>query len=97
LLPAQGRIADEQDYWDALIGIRGRAAIGESRWSLEYYLDMGPGSSDLTWQGLAGVTYTYGWGDLMLVYRHLIYDEGTDGLMNNFRFTGPAFGARFHF
>ena len=46
---------------------------------------------------MTGLTYSYGWGDLMLVYRHLEYDEGEDGLLDDFSFSGPAFGARFRF
>jgi hypothetical protein len=33
----------------------------------------------------------------MLVYRHLYYDEGDSGLLEDFTFSGPAFGARFRF
>jgi hypothetical protein len=46
---------------------------------------------------MAGLAYSYQWGDLMLVYRHLYYDRGDDGLMEDFSFSGPAFGARFRF
>jgi hypothetical protein len=46
---------------------------------------------------MTGVSYTYGWGDLMLVYRHLDYDEGTDGFVQSLALSGPAFGARFRF
>jgi hypothetical protein len=62
-----------------------------------YYADVGTGSSDLTWQAMTGLTYSYGWGDLMFVFRHLEYDEGQDGLLEGFSFSGPAFGARFRF
>ncbi len=33
-------------------------------WSVPYYLDVGTGDSDLTWQGLLGLAYSFGWGDL---------------------------------
>jgi hypothetical protein len=46
---------------------------------------------------MAGLTYTYGWGDLMFVYRHLAFDQGSDGLLENLGFTGPGVGARFRF
>ena len=97
VLPAQGSVGKESDRWDGIAGVRGRLGIGESKWSVPYYADLGTGSSDLTWQAITGLTYSYGWGDLMLVYRHLEYDEGKDGLLDGFSFSGPAFGARFRF
>lgn len=97
VLPAQGSIGSKTDLWDGLVGVRGHFGIGESKWSVPFYLDAGTGDSDLTWQALMGLSYTYHWGDLMLVYRHLYYDQGDGGLMESFSFSGPAFGARFRF
>jgi hypothetical protein len=97
VLPAQGSIGKEKDYWDGIVGVRGHVMLGNGRWSVPYYLDAGTGSSDLTWQAMTGLSYAYGWGDLMLVFRHLEYDEGSEGLLEDFRFSGPAFGARFRF
>ena len=97
VLPAQGTVSRKTDFWDGIVGLRGRLGIGESKWAVPYYVDVGTGSSDLTWQAMTGLTYSYGWGDLMLVFRHLEYDEGNDGLLESFSFSGPAFGARFRF
>ncbi len=46
---------------------------------------------------MLGLTRSFGWGDLMLVYRHLEYDQDSDGLLQDFSFSGPALGARFSF
>ena len=85
---------------DGIVGVKGRFALGK-RWSLPYYLDVGAGDSDLTWQALAGVSFTAAkWVDLALVYRHLEWDlgdDGSDGYIKNVNFSGPAFGAVFHF
>ena len=77
--------------------MRGHFAFGGGNWSVPYYFDIGAGSSDLTWNAMAGLSRTFGWGDLMFVYRHLAYDEDADGLMQSFSFSGPAFGAAFRF
>jgi hypothetical protein len=69
-LAREGRVSNETDLWDGIVGVRGRVKLGE-RWSMPYHLDAGAGSSSLTWQALLGVTYAYGWGDVGLVYRHL--------------------------
>jgi hypothetical protein len=96
ILPAQGSIAQDKALWDGIIGMRGHFALGEGNWSVPFYVDAGTGDSDLTWQAMAGFTYTYGWGDLMLVYRHLAYDQG-DELFETLSFSGPGVGARFRF
>jgi hypothetical protein len=97
VLPAQGQIGNDVDLWDALIGVRGHFKMGEGGWSGLYHLDLGAGDSDLTWNAMAGVAYTYGWGDLVLAYRHLEYDQASDKLLQDFSFSGPGFGATFRF
>jgi hypothetical protein len=97
ILPAQGSIAQDKALWDGIIGVRGHFALGEGNWSVPFYVDAGAGDTDLTWQAMAGFTYTYGWGDLMLVFRHLAYDQGDDALFESLSFSGPGVGARFRF
>jgi len=46
---------------------------------------------------MTGLTRSFGWGEILFVYRHLEYDEDFDGLMQNFSFSGPALGASFRF
>lgn len=97
VLPAQGSIGQDTDFWDGVVGLRGHVMLGESRWAVPYYFDIGAGSSKLTWQATAGISYSYGWGDLVMVYRHLDYDEDSSGLLQNLSLSGPAFGATFRF
>ena len=97
VLAADGQIGNDTELWDAIIGLRGQFALGDSRWSVPYYVDIGSGSSDFTLNAFTGLTYGFGWGDLLLAYRHLAYDEGPSGLVQGFSFSGPAIGARFKF
>lgn len=97
VLAADGSIDQREKLWDGIIGIRGQYGIANSRWAVPYYLDVGAGSSDRTWNAMAALTYEFNWGELMLVYRHLEYDQDPDGLLQGFSFSGPAFGARFTF
>ncbi len=97
LLAAQGSVGSKTDLWDGIIGVRGHFDFETGKWSVPYYFDIGTGSSDLTWNAMAGLSRSYGWGNLMFVYRHLEYDEGSDGLMRGFSFSGPAIGAGFRF
>ncbi len=97
LLPAQGSVSSDVDLWDAIIGVRGQFDLTSEKWSVPFYLDVGTGQSDLTWQVMAGVSYAFGWGELLILYRHLEYDEGSGDLMQSFSFSGPVVGARFSF
>ena len=97
VLSRQGSIESDLESWDAIIGIKGQKRIGNGKWSLPYYLDVGTGDSDLTWQAIAGASYAYGWGDLIISYRHFEYDGGPRGLMEDFSFSGPVIGGRFSF
>ena len=98
LLEAQGSIAASSNLTDGIVGVRGHVGIGDSnKWSMPFYVDVGAGSSDLTWQATVGLARSYGWGSLMLVYRHLEYDEAAGSLLQDFSFSGPAFGAGFRF
>jgi hypothetical protein len=97
LLPQSGSTSQEVDLWDAIVGVRGKVRLGEGSWFVPYYLDAGTGSSALTWQGMAGIGYTFKWGDVLLAYRHLYYDQKDDKLIQEMRFSGPALGATFRF
>jgi hypothetical protein len=97
ILPAQGQIGTDVDLWDALIGVRGRFDFGKSQWSTRYHLDVGTGDSDLTWNAMAGLSYAFGWGELLLAYRHLEYDQSENKLLQDFSFSGPGIGVTFTF
>ena len=93
---ATGSLSDTEDLWDAIVGLRGQAKIAD-RWSVPYYVDVGGGSSTLTWQASAGVSYAFKWGEASLAYRHLFYDQKAGKLLQDFKFSGPLLGATFRF
>jgi hypothetical protein len=95
--PRTGSISQSVDLWDGIVGVKGRVRLGRSNWSIPFYLDAGTGSSDLTWQGMLGVAYSFKWGDVSFVYRHLYYDQKDDKLIQDMRFSGPALGVTFRF
>ena len=94
VFPASGSISERSDLWDPIVGVRGRVRLGQD-WALPYYLDVGAGSSALTWQALLGIAYKLRWGEAVLAYRHLAYDQKDDKLLQDFRFGGPAIGVTF--
>jgi hypothetical protein len=92
-----GSISQKEELWDLIIGLRGRAKLGDGSWFLPYYLDVGAGSSALTAQALLGVGYAFKWGEIVGTYRYVYYDLKDDGLLQDIRFAGPAIGATFRF
>ena len=48
------------DKWDGIVGVKGRFNFGADReWFVPYYLDIGTGQSDLTWQAVGGIGYAF--------------------------------------
>jgi hypothetical protein len=85
------------DLWNGVVGVRGNITLGSSRWYVPLYLDGGAGTSRFTWQALAGIGYAFSWGDVLLVYRHLSFDQGSNDDLQRLSFSGPALGATFRF
>ncbi len=56
----------------------------------------GPGPRSTTsWNGILGVGYKFGWGDLLVAWRYLDYKLDTNQPVQKLIMSGPAFGARF--
>ena len=97
LFPQAGSHTQKEELWDAIVGVRGRAKLGGGSWFVPYYLDAGGGSSELTWQGITGIGYSFRWGDALLAYRHVYYDQKGDKLLQDISFSGPSLAASFRF
>jgi hypothetical protein len=91
-----GRMDAGASYVDAIVGLRGRRDIGAGPWFASYYLDIGAGESDLTWQANLGAGYAFDWGDVLVGYRYLRYDEGVDEFLQGMEIDGPIIGVSFH-
>ena len=100
-LPIEGRAGSssaEDTLWDAIVGVKGRWTLGADRqWYVPYYLDVGTGDSDLTWQGMAGLGYSFDSIDVTGVWRYLDYDLGDSKPIKSIDFNGPALGVTFRF
>jgi len=62
-----------------------------------YYLDVGTGSSEFTWQAMAGVGYRWHWGSVFGAYRYLSFDEGDQKFIRDLSLGGAAVGVGFRF
>ncbi|MCC7199917.1 MAG: hypothetical protein IT483_10430 [Gammaproteobacteria bacterium] len=100
-LPLPGRSGSshsEDSYWDAIVGVKGRATFGASRnWFVPYYLDIGAGESDLTLQARLGLGYSFESLEVLGVWRYLDYDLGESRPIKSIDFNGPALGVTFRF
>ena len=86
------RTVTEQN-WDAIVGVKGRVGIGASReWFVPYYVDIGTGESDLTWQGLVGIGYAFSWGDVVASWRYLDYNFKSSSKVDDLKMNGPLLG-----
>lgn len=84
--------------WDGIVGVKGRYAFGDKReWFIPYYLDVGTGQSDLTWQGAIGLGYQFSWGAVTAMYRYLDYDFGSGSKVEDLSASGPQIGVTFRF
>jgi opacity protein-like surface antigen len=93
-----GSVEKSDNVWAAIVGAKGRAMLGQSDWFVNYYADIGGGSSAFTWQGVLGAGYAFKWGDVLLDYRYLYYSQsGNDKLIDNVSFGGFALGVNFRF
>jgi hypothetical protein len=73
--PASGSDTERGDVWDGIVGVKGRVKLGPGSWFVPYYLDAGRGQSKSTWAVQTGIGYVFRWGDLILGYRYLAWEQ----------------------
>jgi hypothetical protein len=84
-------------FWDGIVGIKGRYAFGDNReWYVPFYLDVGTGDTDLTWQAVAGIGYSYHWGDLLATWRYLDWNGKSGKPLADLTLSGPMLGVALH-
>jgi len=94
--PRTGSSEQKITNWDAIVGVKGRVAFGNNReWFVPYYLDVGTGESDFTWQAIGGLGYAFRWGEIFAVWRYLDYDFGSNKGIQEVNLNGPAIGVAF--
>lgn len=97
VLGRTGRLSGNQAIWNGIAGLRGRVLLGDSGFFVPYYLDIGTGDSNLTWQGFTGVGYQTGWAGVIAGYRYLSFDQGSSDLVNDLSMGGAFLAVNFTF
>jgi hypothetical protein len=81
---------------DGIIGAKGRVLFGgDHEWFVPYYVDVGTGQTELTWQAVTGVGYAFNWGEVFAVWRYLDYNFKSSSKIEDVHFSGPAIGVAF--
>jgi hypothetical protein len=98
-IPEAGRSGNSQvgrTNWDAIVGTKGRWRLrDENRWFVPYYLDVGTGESNFTWQAMAGLGYSWQWIDTFAAWRYLDYDLGEGRPLASLSLNGPLVSVKF--
>ena len=97
LLPQSGSLEQSTDPLDVIVGANARFTLGNGKWFVPMHADVGTGDSSVTWQLSAGVGYSFSWGDMLFVYRHLELEHDPVDLVERMALSGPAIGASFRF
>jgi len=96
VLNRQGTQSSDVTNWDGIIGVKGRVSFGDKgEWFVPWYLDVGTGDSDLTWQGIVGVGYKFGWGDVFAAWRYIDYKMKSGKPIEDLNLNGGAIGVTF--
>jgi hypothetical protein len=91
-----GSATVSETIWDGIIGLKGIATLsGNGHWILPYYVDVGTGQSDLTWQAFAAIGYRFTWGATTLGWRYLDYQFDSDSKLEDLSLNGPFIGLSF--
>jgi hypothetical protein len=90
----QGSGDSNPTNWDGIIGVKGRWMFGDKHaWFVPYYVDIGTGGSQFTWQGITGLGYAFSWGEVTGVWRYLDYRFSSHSA--SLTLSGPAIGVAF--
>lgn len=98
--PEKETISKTTSTVDPIIGAKGRYRIADTTWYLPFYGDIGSGggTTNLTWQAMAGVGKTFGsLIDASLTYRALYYDMKDGGVLQKTTMLGPQIAVTFKF
>ena len=94
--PRIPQVSDSGNNWDGILGVNGEITLTE-QWYLPFYLDIGTGDSDFTWQAALSVGYRFSSFDVLAGYRYLSWDFDDNPALDDLKVNGPYAGFRFRF
>ncbi|HEX4014923.1 MAG TPA: hypothetical protein VHX17_13690 [Candidatus Cybelea sp.] len=101
LIAPSGTVSSSELTSDVVVGLRGRAFLGNGRWYLPYYADVGSGLTinNQTWEAMGGAGYEFAHGQTLLAtYRTLNYNGFPPNQhVQHLSMAGPLLGYTFGF
>ena len=86
----------DETVWDGIVGVKGRYVFGDDRkWFAPFYLDVGTGQTQLTWQVSGGIGYNFDWGSAFAMWRYLDYNFQSGKALTDITLNGPMLGVAF--
>jgi hypothetical protein len=88
---------EKMNIWSGILGVAGALRLSDDgKWYMPFEADFGAGSSSATsFNGILGVGYKFGWGDVLVAWRYLEYKLDSNSPVEKLIMSGPAIGARF--
>jgi hypothetical protein len=102
-LGKSGSLPASRDIWNGIGGVRGRVYLADVDWFgggrifVPFYIDVGAGGSNVTWQAFSGVGYQNGRFGVSIGYRHLAFNQGSSARVQKLVMGGPILAANFSF
>lgn len=95
--PRQYETSDSGHVLDAIVGVKGRLNVANSNVFLPYYVDVGSGDSNMTWQVFAGVGYQVNQLSMSAGYRYLEWAFKSNDVFDYLSISGPLLGMQYQF
>jgi hypothetical protein len=94
IVSPSGTVTESALANDVIFGLRGRAFFGDDHWYVPYYVDVGSGAINQTWEAFTGAGYTFSHGQaILLVYRSLNYNAfPANSPVQKLTMAGPLIG-----
>lgn len=89
------KATETDDVFDGIVGVKGQLNL-EGNWYIPYYVDIGSGDSNFTWQTYTGISYHMDQTNIFFGYRYLEWDLGNK-VIDNLNLNGPIIGAKYTF
>ena len=90
------KVSDSGDVWDGIVGLKGKMNLTKN-WYIPFYLDIGAGETDLTWQAAGGFAYKIKNLDVHVGYRHLGWNFDSNDVFDDLNISGPYAGLKIRF
>lgn len=92
-----GRLSGRDNIWNGIAGVRGRITLTQNGFFIPFYLDLGAGDSQLTWQSFAGLGYQSGWAGVQLGWRYLSVEQVGKALVQDMTMSGGYLAVNLNF